>query len=89
MEFGRDEAKRQSNLLKHGADLADVLPAFLDPDRRILPDLRTDYGKDRYNMYARLDGRLHGITCTLRGLRIWLMSARKANQREQRRHANA
>jgi uncharacterized protein len=88
MEFGWDEAKRRSNLLKHGVDFADLLPAFVDPDRRIVPDRRTDYGEDRYNMFARLYGRLHSITYTMRGPRIWLISARKANQREQRRHAS-
>jgi uncharacterized protein len=70
MEFGWDDAKRRSNLIKHGVDFGDVIPAFIDPDRKIIPDLRTDYGEERYNMYARLDGRLHNITYTMRGQRF-------------------
>lgn len=87
MEFGWDDAKRQSNIAKHGLDFADVYPAFSDKTKVIVPDNRVDYRESRYNMLAKINGRICNITFTERGDVIWLISARKANQREQRRYA--
>lgn len=87
MEFGWDDAKRQSNIAKHGLDFADVYPAFSDKTKVIAPDNRVDYRESRYNMLAKINGRICNITFTERGDVIWLISARKANQREQRRYA--
>jgi uncharacterized protein len=86
MEFGWDETKRESNLAKHGLDFADVCPAFLDTTKVIVEDRRADYGEVRYNMLAKLHGRICNVTFTERGAVIWLISARKANQREQTRY---
>jgi uncharacterized protein len=86
MEFGWSEAKRESNLAKHGIDFADVFAAFFDESKVIVEDLRTDYGEARYNMLAKLNERTCHITFTRRSDVIWLISARKANQREQTRY---
>ena len=43
-------------------------------------------GEVRYNMLAKVNGRVFHITFTERGEIIWIISARKANQREQRRY---
>jgi hypothetical protein len=45
-----------------------------------------DYGEVRYNMLAKVQGRVFHITFTERGGILWIISARKANQREQRRY---
>jgi uncharacterized protein len=87
MEFGWDNTKRKSNIVKHGLDFADVYPAFSDKAKVIVPDTRADYQELRYNMLAMINGRICHITFTERGEVIWLISARKANQREQRRYA--
>jgi uncharacterized protein len=87
MEFGWDEAKRKSNLVKHGLDFADIYPAFSDNTKVIVPDIRANYGELRYNMLAKINERICNITFTERSGVIWLISARKANQREQRRYA--
>lgn len=87
MEFGWNNAKRESNFAKHGIDFADVHPAFADEGKVVTPDTRFDYGERRFNMLARLDGRVCHVTFTTRGDVIWLISARKANGREQRRYA--
>ena len=87
MEFGWDPAKRASNLAKHRIDFVDVTACFSDPDRRVWRDGRFDYGEDRFNMLALLSGRLMHITFTARGEVLRLISARRANEREQRAYA--
>lgn len=86
MEFGWDESKRKGNLVKHGLDFADVFPAFFDTAKVIVEDIRANYGEVRYNMLAKLNGRICNITFTERETVTWLISARKANQREQKRY---
>jgi uncharacterized DUF497 family protein len=88
MEFDWDDGKYEINLAKHGVDFGDVFVAFEDSLRRITEDRRKDYGEIRYNMLAKIHGRIYHITFTERGLVTWLISARKANKREQRRYEN-
>ncbi len=45
MKFEWDEAKRQTNLRKHGLDFADVWKVFRGPMLARL-DRREDYGED-------------------------------------------
>jgi uncharacterized DUF497 family protein len=59
---------------------------FADPGRKVVKDARKDYGDARYNMLAEVNGRVFHITFTERGRIIWIISARKANKREQRRY---
>jgi uncharacterized DUF497 family protein len=63
-----------------------VLVGFIDPARKVVRDDRKDYGEVRYNMLAKVNGRVFHITFTERGGILWIISARKANQREQRRY---
>jgi uncharacterized DUF497 family protein len=63
-----------------------VLVGFIDPARKVVRDDRKDYGEARYNMLAKVNGRVFHITFTERGRILWIISARKANQREQRRY---
>jgi uncharacterized protein len=86
MEFGWDESKHASNLAKHGLDFADVFSAFFDATKIIVEDKRFNYGEVRFNMLAKIQGRICHITFTERDEIIWLISARKANQREQNRY---
>lgn len=72
--------------MERGIDFADVLVAFVDPDRRVVEDTRKDYGETRYNMLAKVEGRVFHLTYTERGEVTWIISARKANKREQRRY---
>ncbi|HEY0328893.1 MAG TPA: BrnT family toxin [Rhodopseudomonas sp.] len=86
MQFDWNPAKRSKTLSERGIDFADVLAGFLDPDRKVVRDQCKDYGELRYNMLAKVNGRLFHITFTERGEITWIISARKANQREQRRY---
>lgn len=49
-------------------------------------DTCKDYGEARYNMLAKVEGRVFHVTFTERGKITWIISARKANKREQRRY---
>ncbi|MBN9034120.1 MAG: BrnT family toxin [Rhizobiales bacterium] len=86
MEFDWDDGKHAINLEKHRVDFVDVLAAFEDDHKKVVQDDRKDYGETRYNMLAKLNGRIFHITFTPRGTVTWLISARKANQREQKRY---
>jgi uncharacterized DUF497 family protein len=86
MAFEWDEAKRAANLAKHGIDFAAAIKAFADPALVIEPDRRRDHGEPRWRAYGRLGGRLLVIAFTVRDGRCRLISARKANRRERRRH---
>ena len=89
MEFGWTPAKRNKTLAERGVDFAAVLVAFTDPSRKVIEDTRKDYGEARYNMLAKCNGRIFHITFTTRGEVTWIISARKANKREQRRYEQA
>ncbi|MET3613334.1 uncharacterized DUF497 family protein [Rhizobium aquaticum] len=86
MEFEWDETKRQTNLHQHKVDFVRVLATFSDPDRKVVVDDRKDYGEVRLNMLAKVGGRVFHVTYTLRSDVIRIISARKANEREQKRY---
>ena len=88
MEFDWHPAKRDWTLSERGVDFAEVLIGFLDVNRKIVVDDRKDYGEIRYNMLASVRGRIFHVTYTERGEVIWIISARKANERERKRYAN-
>ncbi|MEI9989932.1 MAG: BrnT family toxin [Rhizomicrobium sp.] len=83
MDFEWDEAKRLSNLAKHGLDFVNA--AKLDWARAsILPDHRFDYGEDRYRAFLTMDGVLCSIAFTRRAGALRIMSFRRANRMERR-----
>jgi uncharacterized protein len=86
MGFEWDEAKRQSNVRQRGIDFPDVIPCFSDPQRLVEEDARRDYGERRFHLLCPLRGRLYHVTFTERGQNIRIISARRANQREQRHY---
>jgi uncharacterized DUF497 family protein len=86
VEFDWNPARCNKNIAERGIDFADALVGFIDPARRVVRDDRKDYGEIRYNMLAKVQGTVFHITFTERGEILWIISARKANQREQRRY---
>ena len=71
---------------ERGIDFADVLVAFADPMKKVARGDRKDCGEERFNMLAKVERRVFHLTYTERGKITWIISARKANQREQRRY---
>jgi uncharacterized DUF497 family protein len=88
LEFAWDEQKNASNREKHGLgfELAALLfrAPVLEED-----DERQDYGERRVRSYGKVNDRL--IVCVYNDRRIdgrpvrWIISLRKANQREMRK----
>ena len=86
IRFEWDDAKNDRCVRDRGFGFADILPAFLDPNRRVHRDARRDYGEDRFRLHGRVAGRLFVIACTRRGAVTRIISARKANATERKRY---
>ena len=82
MRFEWDEAKRESNLLKHGIDFIEVEKVF-EGETVTIVDVRFDYGEERFITLGLLDGRVVVIVHTETDDLIRLISARKATSNEE------
>jgi uncharacterized DUF497 family protein len=80
VEFKWDEAKRRSNLRKHGIDFVGVEELFEGVTVSILDD-RADYGEERLVTFGLLDGRVVAHTETNTAIRV--ISVRKATKDEE------
>ena len=85
MAYEWDEAKRLTNLKKHGVNFADI-----DESDWTTAQLSTDdsepYGEERIVAVGQFRGRLHVVVCTDRGQRTRIISFRQADKREVRRY---
>lgn len=82
MAISYDPAKRDETLAERGLDFEDAEQVFAGLTLT-LPDLRHDYGEDRFQTYGLLDERLVMVVWTARGKDRHIMSMRKCNEREQ------
>ncbi|MEH2194911.1 MAG: BrnT family toxin [Nostoc sp.] len=83
MEFEWDEAKRFTNLRKHGIDFIDI-PAVFDGDTVTVEDDRYSYGEQRFVTFGLLQERVVAVVHTERDDLRRIISARKATKYEQR-----
>jgi uncharacterized DUF497 family protein len=81
--FEWDEAKRQQNLAKHGVDFRRVVQVF-EGVLLELADNRRDYGESRFRCLGEIDGRVYQVVYTWRAANRRIISAWKANARDQR-----
>jgi uncharacterized protein len=88
MEFEWDDAKSAANLAKHGMSFEKAIAIFSDEDALSAEDGRYQYDEPRYSVTGFIQGRLHVVISTIRNECIRIISARKANEREQRKHGN-
>ena len=86
MRFEFDAEKQTLNLRKHGIDLRDAAYVFLDPHRLDAADGRKDYGEERRLVVGTVEDRVWVVVYTRRADAVRLISARKANEREQKRY---
>src|SRR3954447_6613967 len=84
MSFEWDDAKCESNLLKHGVDFRRAVQMFENDGFIERPDLRRSYGETRIRCTGQIDGRVYVVIYTWRGSNKRIISARKANGREIR-----
>jgi uncharacterized DUF497 family protein len=82
MELEWDEAKRRSNLRKHGIDFCGIEEVFEGATVTILDD-RFDYGEQRFVSFGLLAGRVVAVTHTESGEVIRVISVRKATKDEE------
>jgi uncharacterized DUF497 family protein len=83
MKFTWDEAKRPSNIKKHGIDFADVPPMF-DGDVFSIEDQSFDYGETRYITFGLLQFRAIVVAHTDKNGVIRIISARKVTNNEEK-----
>ncbi len=69
MEFDWNPAKCAKNVAERGIDVADVVVGFADPGRKVAKDTRNDYGEARYNMLAKVEGRVFHTSPSLNAAR--------------------
>ena len=81
--FGWHERKRWRNVAERGIDFLGMPPAFDGPERVQFEDTRKDYGERRFVVLCPVRGRLFHVAYTMRGTNRRIISARKANKREQ------
>lgn len=88
LTFEWDPRKAEENSRKHGVGFEESRRAFGDPTGITIADTRFEYGEDRFVRFGKVHGRLHIIVYAEREGAIRLISARKANKREQKFHAD-
>jgi uncharacterized DUF497 family protein len=88
--FEWDEAKRERNIRDRKIDFSDILPLF-EGEVVEIEDNPFDYGETRIKCFGERNDRVYVVIYTWRGENRRIISARKANAREQRayyaRHA--
>jgi uncharacterized DUF497 family protein len=83
-DFEWDDAKAAANLRKHKISFRAASRVFDDPFALIEQDLEEDHGEDRFRATGLVAGLLITVAYTERGDRLRIISARKANNDEQR-----
>ena len=81
MPYDWNPAKRDVNIAKHGIDfeLADQFDWSL---ALVEADVRHHYGEVRLVAYGLIEGRLYALVYTIRRTSTWIISLRKANDKE-------
>ncbi len=86
MRLGYDPQKDAWNIRERGLSFEGV--ASLDwTTAAIRQDRRRDYGEDRFQaLLDGVDGKPYVVVFTLRGETFWIISFRRARDRERRRY---
>lgn len=82
VKFEWDEAKRRSNLRKHGIDFIGCEALFAGYTLTV-EDTRFDYGERRFVTLGLLQGRVVAVAHTETARTIRIISIRKTTRREQ------
>jgi len=87
LKFEWDEAKNLANIRKHYLDFADVAEVFNGPTLTV-PDLREDYGENRWIVIAQSRGlTVVAIVSERQSEILRVISLRKATRNEQKQYA--
>lgn len=83
MEFEWDSRKAANNLRKHGVSFPYATRVFLDERRLERADAAGDYDESRWITIGLVDAFEIVVAYTMRGQRIRIISARKADRYER------
>lgn len=83
MEFEWDEVKDARCRRERGFSFDFASEAFTDPNHLIEPDERIDYREIRLRLIGLIEDRVYVVIFTMRGQKTRIISARRANRREQ------
>jgi uncharacterized DUF497 family protein len=86
VEFDWDEAKRASNLEKHGIDFVRARTVFDDPDHFTELATATAYGEVRWKAIGRVGVLTICVIFTDRGAKRRIISARRARRDEREQY---
>lgn len=87
MEFDWDDSKNAWNIRERNLPFARAAEVFLDPFRITFIDDRQDYGEVREVTMGTISGELFVVVYTMRSGVCRIISARRANAREEKRYA--
>lgn len=82
MDYEWDDAKRKTNVRKHGIDFVDV-PGLSEGYTITMEDTRFPYNESRFVTIGLLKGRVVAVAHTEHGEKIRIISARKATKHEE------
>jgi uncharacterized DUF497 family protein len=85
MEITYDAGKRAITLEERGLDFDDAVHVFAGPEYTVVDD-RADYAEARFQTYGLLENRLVMVVWTQRDEARHVISMRKCNERERKRH---
>ena len=88
-EFEWDDGKAEANLRKHKVRFEHAAQACEDPFALIELDDSEDYGEDRFILIGRAVDGVLAVVYTERNGRLRIISAREANNHEQRDYHRA
>lgn len=88
IDFEWDDAKAESNLAKHRLSFENATAIFADPDVVIVATFRDEDGEDRLKAIGRIGDRVFTAVYAERGDVRRLISARRANRKEERTYGN-
>jgi hypothetical protein len=84
VDFEWDDAKAAANEAKHGISFDDAISAFRDPQVVLVDATRDADGETRMKVIGRIEGKLFVVVFTERGQVRRIISARRANGKEER-----
>lgn len=86
MPWEVDPAKDRRNIRDHGISLTRI--EDMDPDSMLIrPDLREEYGEERFRILGFIDNRLYDAAVTFTPLRVFSLRPATRREREEYRHA--
>jgi uncharacterized DUF497 family protein len=88
LEIEFDADKAMSNAAKHGVTFEYAIRAFHDPRRVVFDTSRSEDNERRLKTVGIIDGRVFTLVYTMRGKTIRIISARRANRKEERVYAD-